>query len=106
MRARDANTFPDWPLHGGQPGPLLARFGLDETTPVLDVSANLNPLGPPAWLHEWLNSRLAEPRALPRYPDPAYRDARESTAAPPGVAHEQRLLTSDAGAAGTSARAL
>jgi len=82
-----------WPLHGGQPGPLLARFGLDETTPVLDVSANLNPLGPPAWLHEWLNSRLAEPGALARYPDPDYREAREAIAAHEGVAPEQVLLT-------------
>lgn len=93
MRARDANTSPDWPLHGGQPGPLLARFGLEETTPVLDVSANLNPLGPPAWLHEWLSSRLAEPGALARYPDPDYREAREAIAAHEGVAPEQVLLT-------------
>ncbi|WP_445004171.1 threonine-phosphate decarboxylase CobD [Halomonas mongoliensis] len=82
-----------WPLHGGQPGPLLARFGLDETTPVLDVSANLNPLGPPAWLHEWLSARLAEPGALARYPDPGYREAREAIAAHAGVAPEQVLLT-------------
>lgn len=86
-------TSADWPLHGGQPAPLLARFGLDETTPVLDASANLNPQGPPAWLHDWLSSRLAEPGALACYPDPDYREARVAIAAHEGVAPEQVLLT-------------
>lgn len=82
-----------WPLHGGQPGPLLARFGLAETTPVLDVSANLNPLGPPAWLGDWLTTRLAEPETLARYPDPDYTEAHEAIAAHEGVAPSQVLLT-------------
>ncbi|SDO31814.1 L-threonine O-3-phosphate decarboxylase [Halomonas shengliensis] len=94
MRARDSrSTSPGWPLHGGQPGPLLARFGLAEETPVLDVSANLNPLGPPAWLHGWLMARLGEPEALARYPDPGYAEAHAAIAAHEGVATEQVLLT-------------
>ncbi|MGM0915471.1 MAG: threonine-phosphate decarboxylase CobD [Pseudomonadota bacterium] len=83
----------DWPLHGGQPGPLLARYGLPEETPVLDVSANLNPLGPPAWLAGWLMARLAEPDTLARYPDPGYAEAQAAIAAHEGVAADQVLLT-------------
>lgn len=83
----------EWPLHGGQPGPLLARFGLSTDAPVLDASANLNPLGPPAWLGDWMSSRLATAEALSRYPDPDYREAREAIAAREGVTPEQVLLT-------------
>ncbi|MDT0502140.1 threonine-phosphate decarboxylase CobD [Halomonas sp. PAR7] len=84
----------EWPLHGGQAAPLLARFGLADDTPVLDASANLNPLGPPAWLPDWVSARLqGEGEALARYPDPDYREARESIAARDGVAPEQILLT-------------
>jgi len=87
-------TSDDWPLHGGQPGPLLARFGLAEDTPLLDASANLNPLGPPAWLAGWLAQRLqGGASAVARYPDPDYREAREAIAAHEGVAPEQVLLT-------------
>lgn len=94
MRARDSrSTSPGWPLHGGQPGPLLARFGLAEEAPVLDVSANLNPLGPPAWLPGWLTARLAEPETLARYPDPGYAEAHAAIAAHEGLAMDQVLLT-------------
>ncbi|QTF91582.1 threonine-phosphate decarboxylase CobD [Halomonas sp. BM-2019] len=84
----------EWPRHGGQPGPLLTRFGLAPDTPLLDASANLNPLGPPAWLAGWLAQRLQRrPLALAGYPDPEYREAREAIAAEEGVAPEQVLLT-------------
>lgn len=84
----------EWPLHGGQPGPLLARFGLAEETPLLDASANLNPLGPPAWMAGWLVERLqGGASAVARYPDPDYREAREAIATHEGVAPEQVLLT-------------
>lgn len=79
-----------WPLHGGEAAPLLARFGLPVDTPLRDVSANLNPLGPPAWLPEWLVERAAD---LGRYPDPDYAAARAAIAAHEGVTPEQVRLT-------------
>ncbi len=81
---------PDWPLHGGRAAPLLARFGLPADTPVLDASANLNPLGPPAWLAGWLAERVA---GLADYPDPDYAEARAAIAAHEGVTPERVLLT-------------
>lgn len=83
-------TRHDWPLHGGQAMPLLTRFGLPEDTPVLDVSANLNPLGPPAWLSGWLAERMA---TVSCYPDPEYRKARIAIADHEGVHPDQVLLT-------------
>lgn len=56
-----------WPAHGGRIAPLLARFGLPADHPVVDFSANLNPLGPPAWLSDWLAGAVD---SLTRYPDP------------------------------------
>jgi threonine-phosphate decarboxylase len=62
--------------------------------PLLDASANLNPLGPPAWLAGWLAKRLQGGASeAARYPDPDYREAREAIAAHEGVAPEQVLLT-------------
>lgn len=79
-----------WPSHGGQAGPLLARFGLPPDHPLLDFSANLNPLGPPAWVP----SQLAEAaEGIAHYPAPDYRTAREAIARQAGVAMEQVLLT-------------
>jgi threonine-phosphate decarboxylase len=95
MSVEDFGMTPsDWPLHGGQTGPLLARFGLADDMPLLDASANLNPLGPPAWLAGWLAQCLqGGGRELARYPDPDYRGARAAIAAHEGVAPEQVLLT-------------
>lgn len=79
-----------WPGHGGQAAPLLARFGLPPDHPLLDFSANLNPLGPPAWV----SSRLAAAaEGLARYPAPDYRGAREAIAREAGLDAEQVLLT-------------
>ncbi|MEQ5800647.1 threonine-phosphate decarboxylase CobD [Halomonas sp. H10-9-1] len=79
-----------WPSHGGQGAPLLARFGLPPDHPLLDFSANLNPLGPPAWVA----ARLAvAAEGLARYPAPDYRPAREAIAREAGVTAEQVLLT-------------
>ncbi|PXX99667.1 threonine-phosphate decarboxylase CobD [Halomonas sp. LBP4] len=85
-------TRPDepWPGHGGQAAPLLARFGLPADHAVLDFSANINPLGPPAWLP----GRLAESLAgVARYPDPEYREARAAIASAEGVTPAQVLPT-------------
>ncbi|NYS62270.1 threonine-phosphate decarboxylase CobD [Vreelandella salicampi] len=79
-----------WPSHGGQASALLARFGLPEHHPLIDFSANLNPLGPPAWVPE----RLAElVTGLAHYPAPDYIAACEAIACHEGVSPEQVLLT-------------
>ncbi|MDN3555464.1 threonine-phosphate decarboxylase CobD [Halomonas maura] len=81
---------PDWPAHGGRIAPLLARYGLPADHPVIDFSANLNPLGPPAWLAEWL---AGAGDALARYPDPDDDRARRAIATHDGVAPERVLVT-------------
>lgn len=88
---------PDWPAHGGRIAPLLARHGLPADHPVIDFSANLNPLGPPPWLGDWLSDRLSESpggaASLARYPDPDDDRARRAIAAHDGVAPARVLVT-------------
>lgn len=83
-------TSTTWPNHGGDAAALLKRFGLPADHPVEDVSANLNPLGPPPWVADWLVERFS---GLSRYPEPSYRAARQAIAEHEGIAPEQVLLT-------------
>tara|TARA_R100001039_G_scaffold19001_1_gene11269 strand:- start:28 stop:1119 length:1092 start_codon:yes stop_codon:yes gene_type:complete len=83
-------TSTPWPNHGGDAAALLKRFGLPTDHPFEDVSANLNPLGPPPWLSGWLAERIS---GLSRYPEPSYHAARQAIAEHEGVAPEQVLLT-------------
>ncbi|MDX5379058.1 MAG: threonine-phosphate decarboxylase CobD [Halomonas sp.] len=80
----------DWPSHGGRPEQVLPRLGLAAERSVIDFSANLNPLGPPSWLAQWIAAGVAE---LAVYPDPDYREAREAIARHEGLAPEQVRLT-------------
>ncbi|MBT2788453.1 MULTISPECIES: threonine-phosphate decarboxylase CobD [unclassified Halomonas] len=79
-----------WPAHGGQAEALLAHFGLPADHRLEDFSANLNPLGPPAWVSDWLVKQLA---GLERYPAPDYSVARHAIAAHHHLQPEQVLLT-------------
>lgn len=79
-----------WPRHGGQAEALLAHFGLPVDHRLEDFSANLNPLGPPAWVSDWLTKQLA---GLERYPAPDYSAARQAIAAHHQLQPEQVLLT-------------
>lgn len=79
-----------WPPHGGRLAPLLAHFDLPNDHPVLDFSANINPLGPPDWLGEWLGDAAV---GLARYPDPDDRRAERAIAEYNGVSPEQVLVT-------------
>lgn len=79
-----------WPSHGGQAETLLAHFGLPKDHRLEDFSANLNPLGPPAWVSDWLAKHLA---GLERYPAPDYPAARNAIAAHHQLQPEQVLLT-------------
>ncbi len=53
--------------HGGNIHRLLTDKG-ETSPPLLDFSANINPLGPPAWLRSLVNRDL---HLLSHYPDPA-----------------------------------
>ncbi|TLF48739.1 threonine-phosphate decarboxylase [Halomonas urmiana] len=81
-----------WPGHGGRAGSLLARYGLPADQPLIDFSANLNPLGPPPWLGDWLAGAGAVD-CLTRYPDPDDDRARRAIAAHEGVRPERVLVT-------------
>lgn len=83
-------TSTPWPNHGGDAAALLKRFGLPADHPFEDVSANLNPLGPPPWVTDWLADHI---RGLSRYPEPSYHAARQAIAEHESVAPEQVLLT-------------
>ncbi|EHJ92117.1 threonine-phosphate decarboxylase CobD [Vreelandella boliviensis] len=79
-----------WPIHGGQAEALLAHFGLPADQRLDDFSANLNPLGPPAWVSDWLAKQLT---GLERYPAPDYPAARQAIASHHQLQPEQVLLT-------------
>lgn len=79
-----------WPSHGGQASALLPRFGLPEHHPLIDFSANLNPLGPPAWVPGYLAESVS---GLARYPAPDYTAACLAIARHEGVSPDQVLLT-------------
>ena len=55
--------------HGGDRTRLAAGAGIDKAA-LLDLSANMNPLGPPAWLREVVDGQVSE---LCHYPDPHHR---------------------------------
>ncbi|MGO2133066.1 MAG: threonine-phosphate decarboxylase CobD [Halomonas sp.] len=83
-----------WPIHGGRLRPLLARFGLPQDQPMLDFSANINPLGPPGWLIAQLGAWLGDvATSLGRYPDPDDCSAEQAIAKYNGVGAEQVLVT-------------
>ncbi|MGQ7247752.1 pyridoxal phosphate-dependent aminotransferase [Halomonas sp. V046] len=82
-----------WPLHGGQGEALLRCLGVDPSSaagPFVDLSASLNPLGPPTWFGDWLAGAGGH---LWRYPDPRQPLARAALAAHHGVAQQQLWLT-------------
>jgi threonine-phosphate decarboxylase len=83
-------SVPEWPSHGGQAEALLAHFDLPANHRLDDFSANLNPLGPPAWVRDWLTQQLA---GLECYPAPDYPAARHAIATHHQLQPEQVLLT-------------
>lgn len=64
------------PVHGGDWQGAVDRYGW-RVEEILDFSANINPLGPPAGVLAVLKENLA---AIQRYPDPANRRFKEALA--------------------------
>ncbi|GEN25200.1 pyridoxal phosphate-dependent aminotransferase [Halomonas cupida] len=79
-----------WPAHGGEAGATLAWLGVTPPRHWIDLSASLNPLGPPDWVPDWLSANLVE---LYRYPDGQCRLARQALAEWHGLSEEQVWLT-------------
>jgi threonine-phosphate decarboxylase len=63
------------PAHGGDRDAAAERYGVDPST-FLDLSANINPLGPPARLLAALRDAANDTLGLQRYPEPTYRALR------------------------------
>jgi threonine-phosphate decarboxylase len=79
-----------WPNHGGQPETIKKLFHLKDDKPLLDFSANLNPLGPPSWLQGALQEHY---ETITRYPEPTYSNSSASVAEHEGIDQDMVLLT-------------
>src|ERR1700760_1897445 len=71
--------------HGGDVRRLAQAAGKSERE-ILDFSANINPLGPPAWLRPLLSSQVS---ALQHYPDPHCTALTEAIAQRYGASPEE-----------------
>lgn len=78
------------PAHGGQPDRIITSLGVETKGYVYDFSANINPVGPPAWLSEQLPRLMNEAEY---YPDPQYTEAYDALSEREMVAQKQLLLT-------------
>lgn len=76
------------PLHGGDVGATAVRWGLDRAV-ILDFSANINPLGPPAGVVAAARAALTE---VTHYPEPFARRLRAALAERHGVPDEAVLV--------------
>ncbi len=72
------------PAHGGQLRQIAARFGVSTET-LLDLSANINPAGPPASVLTAIQRALANPAALVTYPDLELTELKRTIATHVGV---------------------
>ncbi|CAM3954542.1 aminotransferase class I/II-fold pyridoxal phosphate-dependent enzyme [Alkalicoccus chagannorensis] len=73
--------------HGGQPD-VIRRFHGTKEKVMYDFSANMNPLGPPAWLSELLTAA-----DVTTYPDPGSTEAAGAVAGMEQVKEGQVLIT-------------
>ncbi|HTV73654.1 MAG TPA: threonine-phosphate decarboxylase CobD [Candidatus Acidoferrales bacterium] len=67
-------------VHGGDIESAVERYGGDPNT-FLDFSSNINPLGPPEAVLEFLREHATDARLLGQYPDPEYRSLRRTISA-------------------------
>ena len=76
VNSKDNASGPHQNEHGGNIHKLM-RGREEGQEPFLDFSANINPLGPPAWLRSIINRDLS---MVAHYPDPEYLDFRNTVA--------------------------
>lgn len=79
-----------WPNHGGQPDMIKQLFQMNTEQPVIDFSANLNPIGPPDWLNDTLQNAF---ETISRYPDPSYTNTTAAVSEFEGIQRENVLVT-------------
>jgi threonine-phosphate decarboxylase len=80
----------NWPSHGGQPKVFQRMLQIPENGEILDFSANLNPLGPPFQMEEWIKDAISD---LKSYPDPNYSELTETLARHEGIDPGKMLVT-------------
>lgn len=78
-----------WPSHGSNPQYLYEAAGLKQPEKILDLSANINPLGPPDSLKEHWSEFF---QGIIQYPDPHAAGLKEGLARREGIAAEQILI--------------
>lgn len=78
-----------WPTHGSNPQFLYKALHLDMPETVIDFSANINPLGPPATVKDRWNELFS---LLADYPDPTAERLTGLLAKKEGVRKEQILV--------------
>jgi threonine-phosphate decarboxylase len=67
------------PVHGGDVEAVAREYGV-RVEDLLDFSASINPLGPPASVMARLRRDASDAAALARYPDPTYAELRAALA--------------------------
>lgn len=78
-----------WPSHGSNPQFIYEAMNIPKPESLIDLSANINPLGPPRVLKEkWLDFY----RRIEEYPDPYATSLRETIAGKEGLPKEGVLV--------------
>lgn len=77
-----------WPTHGANPQFLYKALHLDMPETVIDFSANINPIGPPATVKDRWNELFS---LVSDYPDPTAGRLTGLLAKQEGVRKEQTL---------------
>lgn len=79
----------NWPAHGSNPQYIYEAMNLPKPNTWIDLSANINPLGPPkSILEKWLHFY----ESIGEYPDPFANALKEQIAQQAGVAKESILV--------------
>jgi len=74
--------------HGGNIRRIAEAAGLPETD-IIDFSANINPLGPPAWLRPLASASIA---SLAHYPDPGCEGLHDAVKARYGIPEDETII--------------
>ena len=85
------------PAHGGDVAAVAAEFGIAPEK-LLDFSANINPLGPPAGVLRRLKRDAADVELLMRYPEAGLKTLRRALSVHAGVAENQIIIGGGAAA--------
>lgn len=79
----------NWPPHGANPHYIYEAMNIPMPEKMIDLSANINPLGPPKILKEKWSSFF---QSIVEYPDPAANRLREAIAEKEGLAKEMVMI--------------